>query len=114
VVLTDRRLIKELIDKRSSIYSDRPPNYVSNHIITEGDHLLVMNHGEKWRLFRKLVHSQFMESKCESDHVSLQEAEAVQMLRDFCLEPSRHMLHPGRFSNSISMALGWSTNPFLQ
>lgn len=38
IVLTDRRLIKQLIDKKSSIYSNRPPSYVGNGLITGGDH----------------------------------------------------------------------------
>lgn len=55
---------------------------------------------------RKLVHQHFMESMVEKSHIQVQNAEAVQMLRDFCLRPDQHMLHPKRFSNSIIMSLG--------
>lgn len=47
-----------------------------------------------------------METMCERKHIVLQDAEAVQMLRDFCLSPDQHMLHPKRFSNSIIMSIG--------
>ena len=43
VVLTDRRLIKELLDKKSSIYSKRPASYLSD-FITGGDHVLLMDY----------------------------------------------------------------------
>ncbi|MBE3042853.1 cytochrome P450 [Candidatus Bathyarchaeota archaeon] len=104
VVITDRRLVKEVIDKKSSIYSSRPPSYLAN-LIGGGDHLLLMQYGPQWRSLRKLIHQHFMESMVEKTHVHIQNAEAVQMLRDFCVRPDQHMLHPKRFSNSVTMSL---------
>lgn len=97
-----------MIDKKSSIYSSRPASYVSHDLITRGNHLLVMSYGDRWRKFRKLIHQQFHEARCEKEHIILQNAEAVQMLRDFCLFPQETMQHPKRFSNSITMTLGRS------
>lgn len=107
VILTDRRLIKNLIDKKSSIYSNRPPSYVGNGLITGGDHILVMDYGETWRKLRKLIHQHFTESMVVSEHTKLVNAEAVQMCRDFMVfkEEKMHMKHPKRFSNSIIMSL---------
>ena len=105
VVLTDRRLVKQLIDKKSSIYSNRPPSYVSHDLITGGDHLLVMQYGNLWRSFRKIIHQYFMESVVEKEHIVLQNAEAVQMIHDYLIYPEQHMLHPKRYSNSIIMSL---------
>jgi cytochrome P450 len=105
VVLTDRRLIKQLLDKKSNIYSNRPPSFVSHDLITGGDHLLVMQYGNLWRSFRKLIHQYFMESMVEKEHIVLQNAEAVQMIHDYMLYPEEHMRHPKRYSNSIIMSL---------
>jgi hypothetical protein len=105
VVLTDRRLIKQLLDKKSNIYSNRPPSFVSHDLITGGDHLLVMQYGNMWRSFRKLIHQYFMESMVEKEHIVLQNAEAVQMVHDYMLYPEEHMRHPKRYSNSIIMSL---------
>ncbi|KAB8227009.1 cytochrome P450 [Aspergillus alliaceus] len=104
IVLTDRALVKELIDRRSSKYSNRPTSFVA-HTITGGSHLLAMQYSPLWRTMRKAVHQYFMESMVEKSHIRVQNAEAVQMLRDFCLRPDQHMLHPKRFSNSIIMSL---------
>lgn len=106
IVITDRRIVKELVDRKSSKYSNRPESYVA-HTITGGSHLLAMQYGPLWRSFRKLVHQHFMESMVEKSHIKVQNAEAVQMVRDFCVWPEKHMLHPKRYSNSITMSLGW-------
>jgi cytochrome P450 len=105
VVLTDRRLVKELLDKKSAKYSNRPYSHVSTELMTKGDHVLIMQYGDLWRKCRKLIHQSFMESKCDASYVSTQNAEAAQMMRDFMIRPDQHMLHPKRYSNSIIMSL---------
>ncbi|MCJ1371538.1 hypothetical protein MMC20_002756 [Loxospora ochrophaea] len=104
-VVTDRRLVKEVVDKKSTIYSHRPHSFVSHELITKGNHLLVMHYGPRWRVFRKLVHQHFMETMVESNHLQIVEAEARQLVRDYMLFPEEHMLHPKRFSNSISNSI---------
>ena len=106
IVISDRSMVKALIDKKSAIYSDRPPSYIANDLITKGDSLLVMNLGERWRLLRKLMYQKFHESRCEREYITLQNAEAVQMLKDYLVEPEGLMRQPKRFSNSIIMSLG--------
>jgi hypothetical protein len=51
------------------------------------------------------MHQFFNESLVERDYIKIQNAEAVQMLRDFCITPADHMLHPKRFTNSVAMSL---------
>ncbi|KAG4422324.1 hypothetical protein IFR04_004476, partial [Cadophora malorum] len=55
VVLTDRRIIKQLLDKKPSTPSNRPKNEVS-HMIGEGDHMLLMDNTPTWRIYRKQIH----------------------------------------------------------
>ncbi|EKG10438.1 Cytochrome P450 [Macrophomina phaseolina MS6] len=105
VVITDRRLVKQLLDKKGNVYSNRPQSYVANELITGGDHLLVMQYGAKWRLFRRLVQNHFNETRCAHEHVALVEAEAAQMMHDVMAAPEDLMLHPKRFSNSIITSL---------
>jgi cytochrome P450 family 619 len=105
-VITSRRLVKELVDKKSSIYSERPKSYVAK-LISGGDHILLMDYGQQWRATRKLLHQTFMEKVVDEHHLKVQEAEARQMIRDYLLNPEDHMLHPKRFSNSITMSLVW-------
>ncbi|KAF3016326.1 hypothetical protein E8E15_004453 [Penicillium rubens] len=104
IVINDQKLVKTLLDKKSNIYSHRPVSLVS-HLITQSDHLLVMQYGDRWRMLRKTIHQYFMEPRCERDHWKVQEAEAKQMLHDYLTMPEDHMLHPKRYSNSITNSL---------
>lgn len=107
IIVSDPSIIKELFDKKSSIYSHRPVSHVGD-LITQGDHLLLMQYGDDWRRIRKLIHQHFMEAMCERQHVHLQNAEATQLMHDFLVAPERHMEHPKRYSNSITNSLGES------
>lgn len=107
LVISDRKLVKDLLDKKSNIFSNRPASNVAQ-LITHGDHLLIMNYGKRWQTIRKLVHQYFMEPMCEKQHVDVQHAEATQMMRDFLMDPKNHMSHPKRYSNSITNSLGLS------
>ncbi|OAQ70667.2 cytochrome P450 [Pochonia chlamydosporia 170] len=99
IVLTSPRLVKQLVDKKSSIYSHRPDSYVGYDIISQGDHLLLMQYSDQWRTCRKLVHQFFMESMVLKTHLAVVDAEAVQLVRDLIVQPQDHMAHPKRFSN---------------
>lgn len=105
-VITERRLVKQLVDKKSSLYSERPNSYVAN-LISSGDHILLMQHGQQWRSTRKILHTSLMEKVVDEHHLPVQEAEARQMIRDYLVRPDDHMLHPKRFSNSVTMSIVW-------
>ncbi|KAI0110930.1 cytochrome P450 oxidoreductase [Nemania sp. FL0031] len=104
IVISDPHMIKELLDKKSSIYSHRPVSHVGD-LITKRDHLLLMQYGGDWRRIRKLIHQYFMEPMCEKQHIHLQNAEATRLMYDFMTMPQKHMEHPKRYSNSITNSL---------
>ncbi|KAL8786715.1 MAG: hypothetical protein Q9195_008090 [Heterodermia aff. obscurata] len=105
VVLTSAIHAIQLLDKRALHYSNRPPSYIVGHLVFGGDHPMFMDADERWKLRRKLYFQLLQESRCNKDHISLIEAEASQLVRDVCLEPTSLMYHPGRYSNSITMSL---------
>ena len=57
------------------------------------------------------MHQYFMEAMCEKQHIHVQHAEATQMMRDFMIDPENHMVHPKRYSNSITNSLGAYSRP---
>lgn len=83
IVITSPDYIKKLVDKKSNVYSHRPASYVGNGIIGGGDHVLLMQYSEQWRTCRKLIHQYFMENMVMKQHLSLVNAEAVQMVSDW-------------------------------
>jgi hypothetical protein len=50
----------------------------------------------------------------ERDYVKIQNAEATQMVRDFCICPEEHVLHPKRFTNSVAMSTSTSLFSHVQ
>ncbi|KAL4993008.1 hypothetical protein BDV10DRAFT_190364 [Aspergillus recurvatus] len=105
VVLTSAFHAIQLLDKRSAHTSNRPPSYVLGDLVFKGDHPMFMNADERWKLRRKLYFQLVNEARCNTEHIRLVDAEAIQLVRDMCLVPSSLMYHPGRFSNSIIMSL---------
>lgn len=107
IVITDRCLVRELMDKKSSTSSNRPLTYFIDNVLQQDDYLLTMSHTDpQWRAARKFIHQYFMESMVEEQHISVIDAEAVQMLRDFCVAPEEVLDSPKRFANSLIMSTG--------
>ncbi|KAG9698594.1 putative cytochrome P450, partial [Aureobasidium melanogenum] len=57
VVLSSDQAIKDLLDKRSAIYSSRPEVYMGQEILSGGLRVLFMGYNDTWRMIRKLAHS---------------------------------------------------------
>ena len=110
IVLTDRRLVKELMDKRSAVSSNRPKAYIADTILYEGDDIILMQaNNPHWKIARRFIHQNFMGSVVEKQHMTLLNAEAVQMIREMCITPKDFMKHPKRFANSFMMSVGQYT-----
>jgi hypothetical protein len=104
IVISNRRLVKELMDKRSSISSARPQALFFESVY-EGRQILLLPHTDpRWRFGRKKIHQYFGEAR--DKHVSVMNAEAVQLLHDFCQTPNSFANHLKRFSNSLIMSIG--------
>jgi hypothetical protein len=112
IVLTDRRLIKALVDKKAA-YNSRAPNYVGD-LVTKSNHALLIPSSVLQRNYRKVMHQHLMESQCEQHHVQLQNAEAAQLLRDLVVDPDNFTMHAYRYSNSTVMSIGMCYFNFLR
>lgn len=58
IVLCDREAIHNLLDKKGSIYSERPANYIAS-LVTHGDSFPFMDNTPRWRAHRKIVSHNF-------------------------------------------------------
>ncbi|VDC01478.1 unnamed protein product [Peniophora sp. CBMAI 1063] len=56
VILNSPSIATELLDRRATIYSDRPTMIVSNEIMCDGLMLPSVSYGDKWRRMRKASH----------------------------------------------------------
>nr|BAL05104.1 cytochrome P450 [Phanerodontia chrysosporium] len=59
VVLNSAKAAKDLLEKRSSIYSDRPVTVMAHELIGLGRNFGLKPYGDTWREHRRLVHQHF-------------------------------------------------------
>lgn len=111
VVLSSPYMIRQLVDKQSAVYSNRPKSYVADNLVFHKDHLMFLNPDARWRRGRRLYHQHFNETLCETSHHHLQNAEATQFVRDLCDSPDDFINHCKRFPNSVIMSIGMYKEP---
>ncbi|KAJ9649238.1 hypothetical protein H2201_004246 [Coniosporium apollinis] len=87
IVLSSDQAVKDLLDKRSNIYSDRQDMYIGMTLCSGGLRVLMMRYGPVWR--------SVMENK--------------QMLYELLKKPDQYLNSIRRYSNSLttSMVFGW-------
>ncbi|OAL22040.1 hypothetical protein AYO20_11276 [Fonsecaea nubica] len=106
IVLSDRRAINNLLEKKGSIYSDRPFNYVSN-FVTHGDHLTLEPQGPSWREKRTVVTRNLNPKSLDEKHWKIQEAEAVIFMNNILKDPSRIFDYARLYTVSVAGSLIW-------
>ena len=54
--LSSPRAVKDLIDRRSAIYSSRQPQPMANDTASGGKRMTFMQKGKRWRTLRAIIH----------------------------------------------------------
>ncbi|KAJ5103945.1 Cytochrome P450 E-class group I [Penicillium argentinense] len=98
IVLSSDVAVKELLDKRSGIYSDRQEMYIGQTLCSGGLRLLMMGYGPKWRGFRKMIHS-LLNITTSKKYVQYQMLENRQMLSQFLHDPENFLKHIRRYEH---------------
>ncbi|KXH33974.1 cytochrome P450 [Colletotrichum simmondsii] len=130
IVLSSDRAVKDLLDKRSNIYSSRTDLYLGN--VVSGNLRVVMmvscsvsamhdgflisrlteqkQYGDTWRMIRKIFH-QVLHINAAKGYVPYQDLESKQMLSGFLEEPDSFVAHIRRFTTSLTtqMVFGFRT-----
>ncbi|KAG2116255.1 cytochrome P450 [Suillus cothurnatus] len=91
LILNDMESMRELFEKRSQKYSDRPSFLMAKYMGIENN-LAFAPYGPGWRQGRKLVHG-ILNQEAVKKHHSLQENVAARLLRDLVEYPSEVMKH---------------------
>ncbi|KAL2838959.1 cytochrome P450 [Aspergillus pseudoustus] len=110
IVLSSDEAVKELLDRRSGIYSDRQEMYIGQVLCSGGLRLLMMGYGSTWRMFRKMVHG-LLNVVTSKSYVPYQMLENKQMLYELLTQPDDFLKHIRRYSNALTttMVFGWRT-----
>ncbi|KAJ2996510.1 hypothetical protein NUW58_g952 [Xylaria curta] len=110
IVLSSDRVVKDLLDARSAIYSSRPEMYLGQRVVSGGLRIVLMEYGELWRTLRGIIHNG-LNVKASLAYVPYQDLESKAMLCGFLEQPSQFFKHLRRYTNSIStqMIFGFRT-----
>ena len=110
VVLSSDQAVKDLLDKKSNMYSHRQEMYIGQTLCSGDLRILMMGYGPRWRSSRKLVHTLLNISAAKS-YVPYQMLENRQMLFEMITQPDRFLQNIRRYSNALTttMVFGWRT-----
>lgn len=76
IVISDRKAVHSLLDRKGSIYSDRPRMEGASYVT--GDHFTPLQpHGAEWKGRRMVVIRYFSAKMVDTRHNTLHEAEYV-------------------------------------
>ncbi|OAG38748.1 hypothetical protein AYO21_07101 [Fonsecaea monophora] len=102
IVLSDGKVVKELIDKRSASTNERGPHYIAHDLLGNGQRILQMRYGPDWRLSRKLYH-RLLTAAAAKTYLPYLELESKKMLYDLSTKPDGFLYHIKRYTNSMAM-----------
>ncbi|KZT12691.1 cytochrome P450 [Laetiporus sulphureus 93-53] len=87
VILNSSKIAKDLLDKRSSLYSDRPHLVMAGDLCGYLDEFALQPYGDYWRAQRKLVSQDFNQSAVPR-YYSIQELEARRLTHAVLNDPT--------------------------
>ncbi|KAH6879558.1 cytochrome p450 monooxygenase [Thelonectria olida] len=101
VVLSSDETVKDLLDKKSGVYSDRPDMYIGQRIASGNLRLVVMRYGNNWRMIHRMIHKA-LNIKAAVTYVPYQDLENKVLLAGILDTPKNFLLHIRRFTYSLS------------
>ncbi|PLB46529.1 cytochrome P450 [Aspergillus steynii IBT 23096] len=103
IMIADPAIARELLDKRGSVYSDRPRMVMANENVTKGMHLLVRHYDDRYRLHQRME-APVLSPRASSTYHPIQDLESKQLLHDFLGSNDFHKIIE-RYSVSLLYAL---------
>ncbi|KAK5721161.1 hypothetical protein LTR17_014802 [Elasticomyces elasticus] len=106
IVIADRKAVYELLDKKGSIYSERPrlevPLYMSR-----GCHMTFEQTTPEWREKRTVVTRNLNPKNLDEKHFRVQEAESTVLLNNLVRDPDRIFDYARLYAASVAAILTW-------
>ncbi|ROV91859.1 hypothetical protein VMCG_09180 [Cytospora schulzeri] len=101
IVLSSDVAVKDLMDKKSAIYSSRPDMFLAQKICSGGLRFSFMPYGDTWRMMRRCVHS-ILNVRAAKAYIPYQELENKQMLAELLDQPDAFINHIQRYTDSLT------------
>ncbi|KAI1322617.1 cytochrome P450 [Xylariaceae sp. FL0255] len=103
VVLNTDDAVKELFDRRGSIYSSRPDSYIID-VVTGGTKFGVMPYNDTWKKCRAVC-ARVLDPNSAKSYVPYQDLEVKQTLNELLHKPELFVDHLRRYTNSLSFQI---------
>ncbi|OAG35272.1 hypothetical protein AYO21_10543 [Fonsecaea monophora] len=108
ILLNSPEVVKDLIEKRSNIYSARPDLYIRE--FGDGLNIALRDNDETWRRQRKMYHVR-LNVKTANSYLPYQIFESLQLMYDMAEHPDNWVGNLQRYTASIASTVlyGWRT-----
>ncbi|KAK5079301.1 hypothetical protein LTR64_002276 [Lithohypha guttulata] len=104
IVLSSDLAVKDVLDKRSGNYSDRPDMFIGQKVASGDLRLVVMRYADTWRGIHRMIHN-ILNMKAAVTYTPYQDLENKIMLKGFLEEPQIFLDHVRRYTFSLSTQL---------
>ena len=105
IILGNHQAARDLLDKRSGIYSSRPRVVMGGECVSKGLRTLLMPYGPQWRLHQRLQAS-YLNIRISQAYCELQDVESKQLIYEM-LSTSDFSDRYHRYSSSLIFALAY-------
>lgn len=107
IMLSSHTAAKDLLDKRSNIYSSRPHLMMGNDVVSKGNRSLLMPYGPRYRNFQR-IQGGVVGLRMPSQYVGLQDLESKQLLYELLsVGEDQWMDRFHRYSSSLTFGLAY-------
>ncbi|KAI9571164.1 cytochrome P450 [Boletus coccyginus] len=103
LVINSAKVARDLVELRSSIYSDRP-RFATAEPYGIADGTLLMSYGDVWRLHRR-IYQQALNNEAAVSYRPMQCAKARQLIINLAEDPRHFSVHLHTYSTSIIMSV---------
>ncbi|KAF5393735.1 hypothetical protein D9757_000328 [Collybiopsis confluens] len=93
IILNSAKVAVDLLDKRSSIYSDRPSLQMAGELCGWKNTLVLLPYGDRFKRFRRLFHNTIGSQAIMRQYYPAEEQETKKFLRRVLAEPEQLQMH---------------------
>jgi Cytochrome P450 len=96
IILNSSEIATEMLEKKSSIYSDRPVLQMGGELVGWKNTLVLLPYGDRFRRFRRLFHQTIGNTMTMKQFLPLEEFETHRFLRRVLAKPADLAAHVRR------------------
>ncbi|KAF4620163.1 hypothetical protein G7Y89_g14658 [Cudoniella acicularis] len=104
VFLNSSRVVNDLMEKRSAIYSSRQNLPMASGIMSGSCRILLMPYSDRWRAIRKVMHT-ILNTQNKQLFAPFQDLESKHLLYDYLHNPDQWYVANQRYANSVIMSV---------